>query len=229
MKPAPPMSSTRSKLRASWHHRGVPAALVEPFAGNAYSKYDTRNPLVRRVVGRFLGELDALLGTLAPADLLDVGCGEGFVTQHMATRLAPGARVVGLDRDVPKLQAAWAARSATGVELITGDAHALPFGDGAFDVVSLIEMLQLVHDPPRALDEALRVARRAVVVTVPEEPLWRALNMARGAYLPQLGNTPGHIHHWSRRTFAELLAPHGDIVSLRRCRPWLLAVVRHLR
>lgn len=219
------MSNTRSKSRASWHHPRVPAARPEPFAGNAYSKYDTRNPLVRRVVGRFLGELDALLGTLAPADLLDIGCGEGFVTEHLAERLAPGARVVGLDRDVPKLRAAWAARNAARVELITGDARALPFGDGAFDVATLIEMLQVVPDPPQALAEAVRVARRAVVVTVPEEPLWRALNMARGAYLPRLGNTPGHVHHWSRRAFAELLAAHGQIVSLRRCRPWLLAVV----
>jgi SAM-dependent methyltransferase len=220
------MSSTRPNSGASWHHRRVPAAAAEPFAGNVYRKYDTRNPLARRVVGRFLAELDALLAPLAPADLLDVGCGEGFVTEHLAARLPQGARVVGLDRDVPKLRDAWAAHNAARIELITGDAHALPFDDGAFEVVTLIEMLQLVADPHQALAEALRVARRAVVVTVPEEPLWRALNVARGAYLPRLGNTPGHIHHWSRRAFAELLAEHGDIVLLRRSRPWLLAVLR---
>lgn len=202
------------------------ASAVEPYPGNVYDKYDTRNPVVRRLMRRFFGELDALVDPLAPTDLLDVGCGEGRVTEHLAARLAPGARVVGLDRDVPQLRAAWAAREAPGVERITGDAHALPFADDAFDVVTLIEMLQLVSDPPRALDEALRVARRAIVVTVPDEPLWRALNLARGAYVRERGNTPGHIHHWSRDAFAALLATRGEPVSLRRCRPWLLAVVR---
>lgn len=205
----------------------MPAApTLEPYPGNVYAKYDTRNPVVRRLMRRFFAELDGLVDPLAPTDLLDVGCGEGRVTEHLAERLAPDARVVGLDRDVPELRAAWAAREAPRIERMTGDAHALPFRDDAFDVVTLIEMLQLVPDPPRALDEALRVARRAIVVTVPDEPLWRALNLARGAYVRERGNTPGHIHHWSRAAFADLLAAHGELVSLRRCRPWLLAVVR---
>ncbi|RKQ90249.1 methyltransferase family protein [Solirubrobacter pauli] len=205
----------------------MPAApTVEPYPGNVYDKYDTRNPVVRHLMRRFFAELDALVDPLAPGDLLDVGCGEGRVTEHLAERFAPDARVVGLDRDVPELRAAWAAREAPRIERMTGDAHALPFADDAFDVVTLIEMLQLVTDPPRALDEALRVARRAIVVTVPDEPLWRALNLARGAYVRERGNTPGHIHHWSRAAFADLLAARGEVVSLRRCRPWLLAVVR---
>jgi ubiquinone/menaquinone biosynthesis C-methylase UbiE len=199
----------------------VPAAPAQPVAGNVYNKYDTRNPLVRRLVARFFADLDALLAELAPTDLVDIGCGEGVVTEHMAKRL--GVRVVGLDRDLPKLRAAWANRD---VELTAGDAHALPFADDAFEVATLIEMLQAVDDPTRAIAEAVRVSRRAVVATIPEEPLWRALNMARGAYLRELGNTPGHMHHWSRRGFAQLLAPHGQLVALRRCRPWLLAVVR---
>ena len=36
---------------------------------------------------------------------------------------------------------------------------------------------------------------------MPREPLWRGLNMARGAYLKDLGNTPGHVNHWSKRSF----------------------------
>jgi 2-polyprenyl-3-methyl-5-hydroxy-6-metoxy-1,4-benzoquinol methylase len=223
MNPAPPMSKTRPNLRACWHHRRVPAAPAEPVAGNVYNKYATPNPVVRRLVTRFLSELDELIDLIAPAELLDIGCGEGVVTEHMAARLPSGAQVLGLDRELPKFRTAWAHRS---VELITGDAHALPFDDDAFDVVTAIEMLQAVTDPAQVLAEAARVARRAVIATVPDEPLWRALNVARGAYLREAGNTPGHMHHWSRRSFADLLAPHGRLVSLRRCRPWLLAVVR---
>ena len=87
-------------------------------------------------------------------------------------------------------------------------------------------MLQLVEDPDRALAEAARVARRAVIVTVPQEPLWRVLNVARGAYMRALGNTPGHVHHWSRRAIAELVSAHAPVVAVRGATPWTLVLAR---
>jgi SAM-dependent methyltransferase len=202
---------------------GVLAATgPQPVAGNVYDKYGSRNPAVRRMLSGFFAALDELLAEAAPADVLDVGCGEGVVTQRLAARLR-GARVVGLDRDVPALRAEWAGRE--GPAFVTGDARALPFGDGAFDMVALIEMLQLVDDADRALAEAARVARRWLLVSVPREPLWRSLNVARGAYLRRAGDTPGHLHHWSRRGLVDLLAAHGDVVAVRSPAPWTLALV----
>lgn len=49
---------------------------------------------------------------------------------------------------------------------------------------------------------------------------------ARGAYLRRLGDTPGHVHHWSHRDLARLLAPYGELVRLRGSLPWTLALVR---
>ena len=196
------------------------SAVSERVAGNVYDKYGTGNPVVRRLMGGFLVALDELVAQAAPAELLEVGCGEGVVTQRLAARVP---RVIGLDLDVPALRTAWAARD--GIEFVAGDAHALPFDDGAFDAVALIESLQLIDDPHRALAEAARVARRRVLVTVPREPLWRALNVARGAYLRRLGNTPGHVHHWSRRGLSRLLAAHGEVVAVRSPLPWTLALV----
>ena len=160
----------------------------------------------------------------APDSVLDVGCGEGIVTQRMAHLIGGDARVVGIDRDVPALRRAWARRE--GVDFVTGDAHALPFGDGEFGAVTLIESLQLMDDPPRALAEAARVGRRCVLVSAPREPLWRSLNLARGAYLRRLGDTPGHLHHWSRRSLIDLLAANGEIVAVRSPLPWTLALIR---
>ena len=183
-------------------------------AGNVYDKYGSANPAVRRLMRGFLGALDDLVARAAPEDVLDVGCGEGVISR----RLAAGRRVVGLDRDA----AVWAARE---LEFVAGDAEALPFGDGAFDTVTLIEMLQLVEDPGRALAEAARVARRRLLVSVPREPLWRVLNVCRGAYLRRGGNTPGHLHHWSRRGALDLVATYGELVAVRNPPPWTLALV----
>ena len=59
--------------------------------------------------------------------------------------------------------------------------------------------------------EMARVARRHLLVSVPREPLWRGLNVARGAYLSDLGNTPGHVNHWSKRSFVAMLSRHGSV------------------
>ncbi len=50
--------------------------------------------------------------------------------------------------------------------------------------------------------------------------------MARGAYLAQLGNTPGHLNHWSRRSFTRLLSRFGQVVELRSPFPWTMLLVR---
>ena len=89
-----------------------------------------------------------------------------------------------------------------------------------------MEVLEHVPDPEAVLAEMSRVAARWVIVSVPREPLWRALNMARGAYVRELGNTPGHLNHWSKRAFATLLGRFGEVVELRSPFPWTMALVR---
>ena len=90
-------------------------------------------------------------------------------------------------------------------------------------------MLEHVPDPRTTLSEMARCAQRYLLVSVPREPLWRALNMARGAYLSHLGNTPGHLNHWSRRSFMRLLSGHGEIVEARSPFPWTMLLVRLTR
>jgi hypothetical protein len=71
-----------------------------------------------------------------------------------------------------------------------------------------------------------RVAGRHLLVSVPREPLWRGLNMARGAYLKDLGNTPGHLNHWSKRAFVRLLGQHGEVIEARSPFPWTMVLLR---
>jgi hypothetical protein len=71
-----------------------------------------------------------------------------------------------------------------------------------------------------------RCAKRYLLVSVPREPLWRGLNLARGAYVKQLGNTPGHLNHWSKRSFIGLLGKHGEVVEARSPFPWTMLLVR---
>jgi 2-polyprenyl-3-methyl-5-hydroxy-6-metoxy-1,4-benzoquinol methylase len=193
--------------------------------GNVYDKYGSRNPVVRRLVGRFVRALDELLARADPQSLLDVGCGEGVLVQRWARGL-DGRRVVGVDLDDPRLRAEWARHGAPNLEYRALCGERLPFADGEFDAASAIEVLEHVPDPERTLAEMARVARRWLLVSAPREPLWRVLNLARGAYVRALGNTPGHVNHWSRRGFAALPARHGEVVAARSPLPWTMLLVR---
>ena len=194
--------------------------------GNTYDKYGSTNPVVRRLMGRFESTLDELFTQADPHSLLDVGCGEAVLTHQWAQRLGDGRRVVGIDLDDPALHAEWAKRTAPNLEYRVMKAENLPFADGEFDLASAIEVLEHVPDPEHTVAEMARVAQRWLLVSVPREPLWRALNMARGAYWKDLGNTPGHVNHWSKGSFVALLSRHGEVVQARSPFPWTMLLVR---
>jgi 2-polyprenyl-3-methyl-5-hydroxy-6-metoxy-1,4-benzoquinol methylase len=194
--------------------------------GNTYDKYGARNPLVRRLMASFQGALDELVDLADPASLLDVGCGEGVLVRRLAERLGPQRNVMGADLQEPSIQDGWARNRAPNLSYRAIEGEALPFGDGEFDLVSAIEVLEHVPSPERTLAEMARCARAHLLVSVPREPLWRALNMARGAYWGQLGNTPGHVNHFSGRSLARLLQARGEVVATRSPFPWTMALVR---
>ncbi len=204
---------------------GVTVSSDGVVTGNTYDKYGSGNPVVRRLMGGFQGTLDELLALAAPRSLLDVGCGEGVLVHEWAQRL-PQARLVGIDLEEESIQAGWAERRAPNLEYRILEAQDLPFADNEFELVTAIEVLEHLPAPERTLAEMARCASGHLLVSVPREPLWRMLNIARGAYVRDLGNTPGHLNHWSRRSFVELLSRHGEVVQARSPFPWTMLLVR---
>ena len=194
--------------------------------GNTYDKYGSNNPVVKKLMAGFERTLDELWAKASPRSVLDVGCGEGVLTHKWADRIAPG-RVVGLDLEDPVIQAEWTKRRAENLEYRVMKAENLPFADDEFELAAAIEVLEHVPDPEHTVAEMVRVARGGhLLVSVPREPLWRGLNMARGAYLKDLGNTPGHLNHWSKRAFVRLLSQHGEVVQARSPFPWTMLLVK---
>ncbi|HEY5316876.1 MAG TPA: class I SAM-dependent methyltransferase [Solirubrobacteraceae bacterium] len=203
-----------------------PGAVAEAVpTGNTYDKYGSTNPVVRRLMHGFEAALAELFDRAAPGSVLDVGCGEGVLTHRWAEQLGE-RRIVGIDLEDPKLRAEWATRQRPNLEYRATPAEDLPFAAGEFDLAAAIEVLEHVPDPRRTLAEMARVSARHLLVSVPREPLWRGLNVARGAYLRELGNTPGHLNHWSGRAFARLLADYGEVIGARSPFPWTMLLVR---
>jgi SAM-dependent methyltransferase len=200
------------------------SAAAEVPTGNTFDKYGSSNPVVRRLMAGFHSTLDELWSKAAPDSVLDVGCGEGVLTVEWAKRLGNG-RIVGIDLEDPKLRAEWEKRSRDNLEFRAEEATRLSFDDDEFDLATAIEVLEHVPEPDATLAEMARVARRNLLVSVPREPLWRGLNMVRGAYLRELGNTPGHVNHWSKRTFVSLLSRYGTVEEARSPFPWTMLLV----
>ncbi len=190
--------------------------------GNTYDKYRSRNPIERRLMTGFFGALADVLPREHPATVLEVGVGEGEISSKLRS-LYPDAHIVGIDLHDEALASGWRHRGFVGA---FADTVRLPFPALTFDLVMAIEVLEHVDDPPTALAELVRVSRDRLVLSVPREPIWRVANMARGKYLSDLGNTPGHVQHWSRRGFAELVGSQLEVLSVSTPFPWTMIEAR---
>lgn len=204
-------------------HSALAAGVIgDTPTGNTYDKYGSTNPIEQRMMRGFFNALDGFLEGLAPLRILEIGVGEGMVNSRLAERF-PDAAVLGLDLPDAALAHEWGER---GLSCVFGDATKLPFPDDGFDLVMAIEVFEHLPDPDAALAELDRVCSGTLIASVPFEPIWRIGNMARGRYLRDLGNTPGHINHWTNRGFSRLVGSRFDVVSTANPMPWTMVLAR---
>ena len=188
------------------------------------SKYTRAGPVASWLIDRFFDGVADLMDRIRPDSVLEVGCGEGFSTERLARILGASVRFEAGDVD-PRLAQRARARNP-GVPIACESAYGLDRPDDAFDLVVCLEVLEHLERPDEALAELCRVARRAVLVSVPREPLWRALNLLRGKYVAAAGNTPGHLQHWSRRGFVRFVGARAEILAVRTPLPWTQVLAR---
>jgi 2-polyprenyl-3-methyl-5-hydroxy-6-metoxy-1,4-benzoquinol methylase len=193
--------------------------------GNVYDKYGTSNPIARRLMAGFMGQLDELVERTGATEAHEVGCGEGELAIRLARR---GIRVRGTDAFPQVLEEARERARTAGVEIdfeATPVERLEPARHGA-ELIVCCEVLEHLQDPGRALEILAGLARPWLIASVPREPLWRALNLARLSYVGDLGNTPGHLNHWSKRDFVRFLASRFEVVEVRNPTPWTMALCR---
>jgi ubiquinone/menaquinone biosynthesis C-methylase UbiE len=190
--------------------------------GNHYDKYGTKNPIARWLMEGFLRAVTDLYRGVAPRSVLEVGCGEGKLADRLLKSGPRPERFEACDLEIERL--------ATGLDpairFRAASIYELPFEAEAFDLVVCCEVLEHLTEPRRGLAELRRVARRAVLVSTPREPIWRAMNLARGKYVTDLGNTPGHIQHWGRRQLVAMVSELFEVTEQRTPIPWTVLLGR---
>lgn len=194
--------------------------------GNAYDKYGSRNPVVRALMGGFEQCLSRLVAKAAPKSIHEVGCGEGYWVMRWNQQ---GIRARGCDfsSQVIKIARENAAEQGQSPESFeTRSIYDLVSGRDSADLVVCCEVMEHLEHPQKGLEALQRVTNNYLILSVPREPLWRVLNLARGKYFTALGNTPGHIQHWSKGGFVDLVSRYFDVVEVTSPLPWTMLLCR---
>lgn len=204
----------------------TPVSAAHVFKGECSAdKYQSSNPISRYLVTNFLTALLDVVRQTGAKEAHEIGCGEGQITGILRRE---GLKVRGCDfsANVLKVAARNAADANLDIEYSRKDIYELDAERDGAELVLCCEVLEHLTDPDRALEVLAKIARKHLIVSVPREPIWHILNMARGKYLTALGNTPGHYNHWSTRGFVEFVKKYGDVQVVRTPLPWTIVYCR---
>ena len=152
----------------------------------------------------------AFLIARAGETVVDLGCGTGAYGRVLRQR---GREVVGIELDA---EAVARARS-DGLDARVGDVTDLPFADGEFETAVLVDVIEHVDDFEKALAEALRVAHRNVLVTVPNVGEYERLRAYGVTYWHLV--TTDHVNFFRREDLERFASRLGALVDVRLAEP----------
>lgn len=194
--------------------------------GNTFDKYGSSNPIVKKMMKGFADSLSMLVNKAKPVTIHEIGCGEGYWVLNWQ---AQGIKARGSDFSKTVIEIAQENAVINGVESSIFKSCSIydiePKVDSA-DLIVCCEVLEHLEDPQAGLAALHRVASDYVIVSVPREPIWCFLNMARGKYLTNFGNTPGHIQHWSKRKFVQFVNNYFEVIEVLSPLPWTMLLCR---
>lgn len=195
--------------------------------GNTTEKYESGNFLSRFLVNNFCRAVGDLAANVAPQRIFEVGCGEGHITKVLLQRTSANIDAVDISETI--LDIARGNIDSPRVSFECKNIYALDAQARRADLVVCCEVLEHLDDPKRGLEILADAAAPYAILSVPREPLWRMLNMARGAYWHDWGNTPGHLQHWSKSAFVNFVSQEFEILETHAILPWTILIARSRR
>ncbi|AKS42248.1 3-demethylubiquinone-9 3-methyltransferase domain protein [Wenzhouxiangella marina] len=220
--------SFRLQVRSKIEHEGrtfVRSDSTEEFTG----KYEKSGVIGLWLIDRFFTAARRLLMPRINQleSVLEIGCGPGYSSQRIQGWLPEASRFLASDLSIDLISNA--RRLNPSVGFIQQSVYELAHADRAFDLAVMLEVLEHLDEPERALRELQRVSSKYVLLSTPREPIWRTLNFCRGKYLTDLGNTPGHIQHWSSSGLRKFVSPYFEVVDSAQPIPWTILLLKPRR
>lgn len=194
--------------------------------GNAYDKYGSKNPVVKYLMRGFDQSLERYISQTGVKEFHEIGCGEGYWVLKYASK---GFETRGSDfsSEVISLAKENAAEQGAITNIFSVKSiYDLKADSDASQLIVCCEVLEHLENPVLGLEKLKEVAQEYVILSVPSEPLWRILNLVRFKYIRDFGNTPGHLNHWSRSSFINLVSDYFDVLSVSSPTPWTMLLCR---
>jgi len=193
--------------------------------GNFFNKYESKNPIVKWIMNGFTSNLNELVSSVSPKTINEIGCGEGYWTIHWSQK---GYLARGSDFSKSAISLAKINAKNHGVDTSifkVSSIYNLSKKDEA-DLIICCEVMEHLENPEKALLCLQKITSKFIILSVPNEPLWRFLNILRGKYLLSLGNTPGHVQHWSRKEFVKLISENFKVLRIKSPLPWTMLLCK---
>lgn len=189
----------------------------EDFSG----KYQDSNFISKYLVSNYFESVKQLFTlTKNVCAAHEIGIGEGRSTMLLKDSIKGLSGSEFVEKLVPIAQ-----KNNPELQIFQESVYELKFENNAVDLVLLLEVLEHLDYPELALEEIKRISNRYLILGVPNEPLWRFLNISRFKYLKDFGNTPGHINHWSKKSLIDLIEnKFGKVVAVKSPTPWTIVL-----
>ncbi len=187
-----------------------------------FEKHTSKNPIQRLLIKNFYSQFISLIKPLKPESVLDAGCGEGFSLNKLRENNI-GKKLEGIENSKTAIDISKKINSKLNIKL--GSVYSLPYKDNSFDLVICTEVLEHLDNPERGLSQVMRVSKKYIIFSVPNEPFFMLSNLLRGKNFKRFGNDEGHINHWTIYSFQKLLKKNGlKVKKLRLPFPWILVL-----
>jgi len=196
---------------------------IKLITGNYYNKYESKNFIEKFLVNRYKEKAIETIRGLNISSCFEIGSGEGYILQLIEEQFSLNL-IIGSDIDLKLIQND-KVRNESLIRLVN-DAGFLPIGKGKIDLILAFEVLEHLIEPKLFLEECVRINVKYYFFTIPNEPLWRILNLTRLKYIKDFGNTPGHINHWSKNQLRQLISKYLDVKRIFIVQPWIFIIAQ---
>jgi len=188
-----------------------------------YLKHTSKNPLQKLLIDNFFNNLLAAIKDLKVDSILDVGCGEGFTLQRLYKNKI-GKRLEGVDFQKSAIEIG--TKLHPDLALKQGNIYNLEYKDNSFDLVMATEVLEHLDDPKKGLKELIRVSKKYLLLSVPNEPFFMIANFLRGKNITRWGNDIEHIQHWTSKGFQKFVeSQRVKVIRKKHPFPWTMLLL----
>lgn len=195
-----------------------------PWIGNE-QKHKSKKIFVQFFVNKLNRDILKTIKKLKPdiKTILDIGCGEGFITRQIAEK-HPNFAITALDAESSYIDYANANNLKSNIHYSVQNLESIDIAK-KYDLVIMTEVLEHTPQPDLVLKKIMELTNKYAIITVPNEPFFRLGNLLAFKYIKTFGNTPGHIHNWSKNGLHKMLKKMNLKHTIKTSCFWNIAII----